>query len=339
MASLNDQLIGHQKTMHSLYDALKNQRLASTLLFSGPSGCGKKLAARALAQALVCEKLAVPGCGECGPCKRVDINQSESLCTVIPDGVAIKTEQAHTILSFLNLRQLGRARVVIIDQAHLLNQQAGNALLKSLEEPPDGTYFLLITSMASSVLSTIRSRAQLVRFKPLTHHELAQVLGQTFGVDADPWIVEAAQGSMERALQLGEKREEFEKVESVVNQFMRVAPHNLPSAEIMQMRELTKDKSMQVFVANHFQRVLLDGLRLQAGLEPSLTSKTSENLVSIVNEIAQFEAKALQNLADLSIEIEQDMMRNVDRGLVFENFAIQWKVAARLSAAHANRSI
>ena len=333
MASLNDQLIGHQKTMQSLFDALKNRRLASTLLFSGPSGCGKKLAARALAQALVCENSAVPGCGDCGPCQRIDVNQSESLCTVIPDGVAIKTEQAHTILSFLNLRQLGRARVVIIDQAHLLNQQAGNALLKSLEEPPDGTYFLLITSMASSVLSTIRSRAQLVRFKPLTNQELAEVLGQSSGEAPDSWIVEAAQGSMERALQLGEKREDFEKVESAVHQFMRVAPRTLPSAEIAQMRELTKDKAMQVFMANHFQRVLLDGLRLQAGLEPSLTSKTSENLVLIFNEIAQFNTKALQNLADLSIEIEQDMMRNVDRGLVLENFAIQWKVAAALAAS------
>ncbi len=333
MASLNNELVGHRETMQSLYHALSSHRLASTLLFSGPTGCGKKLAARTLAQALVCEQQTVPGCGECGACKRIESGQSESLCTVVPDGISIKTEQAHTILSFLNLRGLGRARVIIIDQAHLLNQQAGNALLKSLEEPPDGTYFLLVTSMASSVLSTIRSRAQLVRFKPLTNTELAKVLAnQSQGSPVDSWIVQAAQGSMERAMRLTESREDFEKVESVTNQFMRNAPNGLPSAEITQLKELTKNKAMQIFMASHIQRVLLDGLRLQAGLEPSLISKTSESLTTLVTDIAQFDSKALQILADLSIEVEQDMMRNVERGLVLENFAIQWKVAAQISA-------
>ena len=207
------QLEGHQLTLKPLVEAAAESRLAGTMLFAGPSGVGKRFGALALAQALICEtplssRADGSGCGACGPCMRVASRQSESLMMVEPDGAQIKIEQARDVLQFITLQKLGRARIVIIDQAHLLGPQSGNALLKSLEEPPAGTYFILVTHLPNSILATLRSRSQLVRFKPLSTEQLSKIIGST-----DEWILSAANGSVEKAKQMVDDRGEYEAIE------------------------------------------------------------------------------------------------------------------------------
>ncbi len=83
-----------------------------------------------------------------------------------PDGPAIKLEAAHKINDFLSLSRLTKARVIIVVDAHLLNAQATNALLKIVEEPPPGTHFLFLTPEVSQLLPTLRSRVQVIRLRP-----------------------------------------------------------------------------------------------------------------------------------------------------------------------------
>jgi DNA polymerase-3 subunit delta' len=325
MARLLSRLVGHQATMTSLLEASARQKLAATLLFAGPSGIGKKLAAMALAQTLVCEKNLTEACGECGACLRLEKNQSESVLIVEPEGVAIKVEQAHSILQFLQLRKIGRARVVIIDQAHLLNPQAGNALLKSLEEPPQGTHFILISSNPAAMLSTIRSRAQLVRFKPLSDDELRQVLGRVLGAPPDDWTVVSAHGSIEAAKRIEESRDSYREIENAVIQYLVSARTHLPIDEITQLKDMMKEKAAQVFVSTLVQGLVRDAMRVHAGLAP--IGDPSKGKVSQVLRTASSEA--ISKLAELALEFEQDILRNVDRGLVLENFAIRWREAAQ----------
>lgn len=322
MALIMDRLVGHRQTLQPLFEAKQAERLASTLLFAGTAGVGKRLAAQALTQSLVCERGAVAGCGECGACVRVDKGQSESVLVVQPEGVAIKIEQARDILQFISLQKIGRARVVILDQAHLLNPQAGNALLKSLEEPPAGTHFILITSLAAAVLPTIRSRSQLVRFKPLADSEMKQVLGP----DADEWVIQSAHGSLESARKLQENRDDYQKLENVVHSYMSSAPLGLPSREITELRDILKDKTAQVYVSGVIQGVLRDVLRVQAGMKPADTRRPDD----VIRQTASYHPRAVQILADLSIELEHDFMRNLDRGLILENFAVQWRAASQM---------
>lgn len=323
MARILESLIGHRETLAPLFEAQKTGKLASTLLFAGSSGIGKRLAALALAQALVCERQEDGrACGSCGSCLRLERGQSESLLVVAPDSTQIKIEQARDILQFLSLQKLGRARVVIIDQGHLLNQQAGNALLKSLEEPPEGTYFIVVTSLAAGVLATIRSRSQLVRFKPLSNEELRTLLGD----EGDEWVIESAHGSIEAARHLLESREGFMEIEETAASYLRVASSRLPMTEISNLRDLMKDRSAQGFVATLIQGVLRNALRLQAGVAPATQSRFAD----LQESTAKFDPRSLRILADLSIEFEQDLARNVDRGLILENFAIQWRVASQV---------
>lgn len=325
MARLLDRIQGHRETLDTLLQSAARDRLASTLLFSGPSGIGKRLAAMALAQTLVCERKEEKACGECGPCLRMEKGQSESLLMIEPDGAQIKIEQARDVLQFVSLQKLGRARVVIFDQAHTMNPQAANSLLKSLEEPPAGTYFILITPLAASMLATIRSRSQLVRFRPLTDQELAKILGE----GADPWIIESAQGSVEKAQGLMEDREDFLQIEDAVLGFLRAAATHFPAREVTHLKEMMKERSAQSFVALLIQSAVRDGMRLQAGLQPMRPQKWQ----GLATAASAMSPQSLDTLAESALAMEHEMARNIDRGLLLENFALSWRKASTAGMA------
>jgi DNA polymerase-3 subunit delta' len=321
VARLIDKLVGHREAIGALLKAKELDRLASTLLFAGPGGVGKRLAAMALSQALVCEMPENGGpekvCGVCGACLRIEKAQSESLLVVSPDGTGIKIEQARDVLQWISLQKMGRSRIVIIDQAHLMNPQTANALLKSLEEPPAGTYFILITPLAASMLATIRSRAQLVRFRPLTNDELTQILGP----ESDPWVIESAQGSVENAQRLMEDREDFLDLEVAVLAYLEASFMQFPAPEVAKLKELTKERTAQGFVSGLIQGAIRDGLRIQAGLRPVRDGKW-QNLTLSASVLP---ARKLGALADYALKMENEMGRNIDRGLLLENFALQLK--------------
>jgi DNA polymerase-3 subunit delta' len=330
MASLLDSIRGNQNVHATLLEAHMRGRLAPTLLFSGPSGVGKRLFAMALAQTLVCENLRQTemgprACGDCGACHRIEKVQSESLLVVEPDGAQIKIEQARDILQFTYLQRLGRARIIVIDQAHLLNNQAANALLKSLEEPPVGTYFILITALAASLLATIRSRTQTVRFRALTDDEIAEVLAGK----ADPWVVDAAQGSVETALRLSESVDEFRELNEAALAFVSAALTHFPLAEVARLKDLLKEKSSQGFVGSLFLAGLRNALRLQTGLPPRTAQK---GWIDFAAAAAGFAPVLLGQLTDSALALPHEMARNIDRSLLLENFALDLGyAAARLS--------
>lgn len=137
-------------------------RLPHALCFSGPV---EHDFVWKFAELLVCES-AEPPCGVCGACRRVIARQSESVLWIAPEKNTIKVEAARDVLDFLALQRVSRARVIVIEQAHLLNVQTANALLKAIEEPPPETFFVLLTSEFSLLLPTLRSRVQTLRFAP-----------------------------------------------------------------------------------------------------------------------------------------------------------------------------
>jgi len=316
MARLVDRIQGNREVHEPLFDAVRRGRLASTMLFAGPSGVGKKLFALALAQTLACERGQVPACGECGACLRIEKGQSESLLVIAPEGAGIKIEQSRDILQFISLQKLGRARVIVIDEAHLLNSQSANALLKSLEEPPADTYFILITPLEAAVLATIRSRSQLARFRVLSAEELSAVLGP----DADPWVVDASLGSVEAAHRLLESRDEFRELDEATLAYVMAALSRFPVDETSRLKDLTKDKTAQNFATSAIQGGLRNALRMQAGVEPR---PQSEPWMNFARYAASFAPRDLETVVAWSLTLGPEMARNIDRGLLLENFALE----------------
>jgi DNA polymerase-3 subunit delta' len=216
-----DQLTGNERVKQLLRRMLESKRLPGALLFSGEEGVGKKLFALELARALNCRnKQGVEGCGTCPVCTRIrkfnlpddpDSDEWKSILwtnygdvgmVVAPKRVLL-VDQMRQIEREANFRPFeGSARVFIIDDADKLNDPSANALLKVLEEPPQTSYLILITSRPAILLPTIRSRCQMIRFSPLTPEEIEDYL-VTNNIDSGPQAklrARVARGSLGRAL-------------------------------------------------------------------------------------------------------------------------------------------
>ncbi len=203
-----DPLLGHGPVLARLYDAWARERLHHALLLEGPQGVGKRQLAERLALAVNCEAPPAPGgyCGACGACRPILAGRHPDVVRVEPDTTkAARTIPVEAIREVIRRAQYhrysARQRFVILDPAEAMQEPAANALLKTLEEPPDGTGFLVITHNARSLLPTIRSRCQLVRLGTVPTAEIEAWLegrGIAHAAAAARW----AQGCPGRALAL-----------------------------------------------------------------------------------------------------------------------------------------
>ena len=228
-APILDTLLAQDTAKTTLERALASGRVHHAYLFDGPEGVGKERAALGLAQALVCEVRepnGVAACGKCSACMRVAIREGERR-PVHPDVVVLerglyppeqigRRSPETQDLSIDQVRTLvlsraafapheGKARVFILRRAEELSTGAANALLKTLEEPGQRTHFILLSSRADTLLSTIRSRAQRVRFGPLPESVVERLL--VSGGTAEPEAKAAAKlsrGSMAIATELAD---------------------------------------------------------------------------------------------------------------------------------------
>jgi DNA polymerase-3 subunit delta' len=180
-------IIGHNTTIAALQSAASRRRLAHAYLFHGEVAIGKRLAALRFAQALNCERpvSAAPldACGTCRSCRQIEARTHPDFFVIEPDAEQttpqIKIEQVREIEQQVIYRPLiAERKICLIDQADRMTIGAANALLKTLEEPPDHSLFLLISSRPSALPATIRSRCQAVRFATpaRTHVEGALIL-------------------------------------------------------------------------------------------------------------------------------------------------------------------
>lgn len=205
-------VVGHLRLIPLLSRAVAGGTLPPSLLFAGPSGVGKRLTAVAVAQALNCTKnspVGVPAtgfdaCGVCPACTRIARGVHPDVLIVEPgDTGAIKIDQVRDIVDQAQYRPFeGRRRVVIIDDADGLVQAAQHALLKTLEEPPPSSVFILVTARPEVLLATVRSRCPELRFRPLAAAEIASVMVARGHSESEALAVAAtADGSLGHALQ------------------------------------------------------------------------------------------------------------------------------------------
>lgn len=310
MARILDQVVGHQESVSQLLEAHRNHRLASTWIFSGPSGVGKKKVAMGLAQALTCTN-SEEACGSCGSCLRIEKKQSENLLVIEPSGVNIKIEQAREVLQFVNLQKIGKARVIIIDEAQAMNAASANALLKTLEEPPESTYFILLVRSLFSLLPTIRSRSQILRFSGLSSEELKKI------GDYEEWVLSACGGSAEQAELLS--GEGWAETRKQALHRLRVALSDSPWKAFDGLKDLVKDKETALFVSRTYQKWLREVLVVRSGGRSVLSADEQE----VVKLGANLSEEHLEETYRRQQQLESDIMGNVDRVLALENFFLQ----------------
>jgi DNA polymerase-3 subunit delta' len=213
---------GQDEAVEQFRRSLERGRLASTFLFLGPPGVGKRTFALKLAQTLLCSESPpqrMAPCGRCPSCVQVQAGTHPDLFRIskppdkadLPVALLIgegKRRMEEGLCHDLALKPfMGGRRIAIVDDADYLNEEGANCLLKTLEEPPPQSVLILIGTKAERQLSTIRSRSQIIRFAPLTAEVLATLLLEQ-GTMADraqaQRLAQYAGGSLERAVELAD---------------------------------------------------------------------------------------------------------------------------------------
>jgi DNA polymerase-3 subunit gamma/tau len=206
-----DTVVGQTSITSTLKNAIKNQHLAQAFLFCGPRGVGKTTCARILAKTINCMNLGenLEACNECESC--LSFNKSASFNIHELDAASNNSvDDIRTLVEQVRIPpQVGKFKIYIIDEVHMLSPQAFNAFLKTLEEPPDYAKFILATTEKHKIIPTILSRCQIYDFKRITIDDIAKhlafVAGEediSFEPDALHIIAQKADGALRDALSI-----------------------------------------------------------------------------------------------------------------------------------------
>ncbi len=187
-------IIGQDRAVNILLRTIERDRLPSSYLFAGESGIGKKFTAINLAKIVNCLTPLYPplakggnggvidACDECSSCKKIDAGVHPDFLLISPEGGKIRIEEIRAIDDILSFKPFeGRKKVVIVDEADTMNPFAANAFLKTLEEPPEDSLIILISSNPDRLPDTIRSRCSRVNFTPLSYETCEKVIEKTVG--------------------------------------------------------------------------------------------------------------------------------------------------------------
>lgn len=257
-------ILGHEPQKDILRRTIMSERLANAYLFAGPDGVGKRLMALAMARGVFCRNQS--GCGTCDQCRKIDHNNHPDLHILEAEGREIKIDQVRELQRQIAYHPFeSRCKFALIDNADLLNQAAGNALLKTLEEPPGQAVIILLSSRPDQLLQTIRSRCQTLPFHHLPHRVLKRALADHLRIgENDAHLLAAlSQGSFRTAL--GKDRDLFiEERPRLIKSLTSLQKHSvMPALRFAQELADTKETVQQILEI--FQEFFRDLLLLHHG--------------------------------------------------------------------------
>ena len=348
-------VVGQQHVTRTLSNAIQSGRVAHAYIFSGARGVGKTTTARILAKALNCSKgPAAEPCNECDSCREIGLGNSL-------DVIEIDAASNRGIDQIRELREMvryapagGRYKVVILDEAHMLTDEASNALLKTLEEPPDKVIFVMATTEPESLAETIRSRSQHFHFRALSFAEIVNALEEICvkeSLTAEPGalavMARAAEGSLRDALSLLEQARAYcgENItDAQVRELLGVVPEEIleeltgaieaRSAErilTLVHRLLAEGQNLQHFcreAIGHFRNLLVARV---CGADSELIAAPADQRPRLQEAAELFSEEDLTRFFQILLHTDDDLRRKPDARLHLEMGLLRMVNAARLA--------
>jgi len=350
-----DDLVGQQHVTETLKNAIKNDRVAHAYIFSGARGVGKTTAARILAKALNCVKGPTPNpCGECDSCKEIAAGTSL-------DVIEIDAASNRGIDQIRELREMvryapaaSRSKVVILDEAHMLTGEASNALLKTLEEPPDRVIFVMATTQPEDLVDTIRSRSQHFHFRALTFAEIAgrlEEIAKKENLKIEPGamavIARMAEGSLRDALSLLEQARAYcgdTIPDKEVRELLGVVPDDALEELIQAIAEGSADRALGLVHTfqkegrnlQHFCREAIRHMRnlliaRTCGADSDLIAATPDQRPALAKAADLFSEEDLTRFFQILLQTDDDLRRKPDPRVHLEMGLLRLINASRLA--------
>jgi DNA polymerase III subunit delta' len=312
-------IAGQETAIAVLRRSISMGRVAHAYLFSGIEGCGKKKTALAFVQAVFCGK--EEACGVCSSCRKIASGQHPDLHMLEPDGAFIKIDQVRELQKELSYRPFeAPKKACIIDGADKLNPSSGNALLKTLEEPPGDALMILIAPERSNVLQTILSRCQSLAFQPLPAELIeARLARDGFAPDAARVAATLSGGSLRRAMEIGSDG----VLEGRASFLARVTALNLKDVATLfrTAEELAADKEGLPGLLELLLSFLRDILIYRSRPE-GLANADLEELVA--REANRCSEGRIMELIEQLLAIRRMLVRNVNARLALEVFFMRF---------------
>jgi len=209
-------ILGNDKIKNLLQESVNNNKVSHSYLFVGKSGIGKKMIAKEFAKAILClgdNKY----CDNCKSCLEFDGQNNPDFFIVEPDGNAIKIDQIRNMQKGVQEKPIiSRSKVYIIDNADFMTKEAQNALLKTLEEPPEFVTIILIGENENEFLTTIKSRCMIIHFNSISDSDMEKYLQENYNMNVTSNMLDVFQGSIGKAIELKDKQEEYFIIEQAI---------------------------------------------------------------------------------------------------------------------------
>lgn len=316
---------GQDRTIKLLQRSLETSRLAHAYLLEGPDGVGRRSTALALVRTIYCKTpVNNDACESCIYCRKVSsgIHPDIHFLEPLPDKRDISIDQVRELNQQLTIWPLeGQRRICLIEPTERLSEQAANALLKTLEEPPGNALFLLLTNQADLLLPTIRSRCQHLRFGLLSETVILELLQQQgYPPDQAQQMASLAEGSISKALSLQEKpvSEQRTKMLAILSQ-----ADSSQIATIFDSAEtFASNREDAVEQLGHLISVLRDMLLVLSSQNHDLVNRFAEQ--QLVSEANRFTKQSMMELLELALKIRQAVQRSANHRLAMERFLLEY---------------
>ncbi len=316
-------IIGHERQLNELELDLKADRLSHSYLFVGPDKVGKFLVAKTLAGILQCPN---NYCRRCPICKQIEKGVHLDTVQMRDNGASIKISEVRELITNLNMSSQSNYRIALLDNIGRMTPDAANCFLKTLEEPPRKTLFLMTATNVHGLLPTIVSRSRVMKFPAISDKKLRSQIANaqvSLGIDSTPGMIERAcmlsLGRPGKAIELLRDKDVLSEYLRFYNDIRSFFRDKDLTKRFMYVQSLTdkdvdkreRDAFLEIFL--HIARSLLDA---------KINSVNDEN--EDFPEIIRFSKDDFLNLIHKIEETRYLMVRNVNTKLVLENLMLSF---------------
>lgn len=236
-----ENIIGNNENKKILSKSILTNSVSHSYIFSGISGIGKFLFAKEFTKAILCTGEPKP-CNICKSCESIENGNNPDLVIIDEQANSIKTEQIKELTSDVLEKPIkGSKKIYIINNSENMTKEAQNALLKTLEEPPEYAVIILVTSNENLLLNTIKSRCIKILFSNLSDEEILEYFERNHE-DISKTMVSTFGGSIERAINLKDKIEIYEKIKNVFENI-----EQLKELEVLRLKDDVLNDKDEIF--------------------------------------------------------------------------------------------